>query len=271
MNITLLEKAANDLRIATLKSIHQAGTGHLGGSLSIIELLVYIYNYQINLTVTNANSINRNQFILSKGHGVPPVYEILKERGIISKTEKLRNLNSPMQGHPDSNKCSGIDASTGSLGQGLAIAVGHAYAQKLKKSNYKTIVIVGDGELQEGICFEALSFAITNHLDNLIVIVDNNKYQLSGETTTNINVNWHLILKDIGANVQEIDGHNFSEINQSFNNLELGNVNVIIANTIKGKGISFMENNYKWHGVATNTQQYQKALNELGGKDEKSN
>ncbi len=271
MDKTVLEKAANDLRIATLKSIHQAGTGHLGGSFSIIELLVYIYNYQINLTNENANSINRNQLVLSKGHAVVPIYEILKARGIIAKTEKLRNLNSPMQGHPDSNKCSGIDASTGSLGQGLSIAVGHAYAQKLKKTNYKTIVIVGDGELQEGICFEALSFAITNCLDNLIVIIDNNKYQLSGETIMNINLDWQLILENMGANVQMINGHDFCEINQSFKSLSSNNVNIIIANTIKGKGVSFMENNYKWHGTPTNEQQYQNALNELGGKDEKSN
>lgn len=270
MKTNKLEQAARELRIATLKSIYEAKTGHIGSSFSIIELLVYIYQYEIKLTSINVNSINRNQFILSKGHGVPPLYEILKVNKVISQDEKLRQIGSVMQGHPDARKCPAIDASTGSLGQGLAIGVGTALAQQLRNQDLKTIVIVGDGELQEGICFEALSFAATQKLSNLVVIIDNNLLQLTGATTANAAVDWFYLLQTMNANVQVINGHDFNQINNSFNQLACDKLNVIIANTMKGYGVSFMQGNYKWHGTPPNQQEYEKALAELGGYDEKS-
>ncbi len=270
MNLDILNDYALKIRINTLKSIHEAGTGHYGGSFSIIELLTYIYNEVIILDENNYNDNNRDMFVLSKGHAVPPLYEILKDKGILEEKYKLRQINSPMQGHPDKNKCPGIDASTGSLGQGLSTAVGMAKGQKLKNNNKKTIVIVGDGEMQEGICYEALNYAATDKLDNLIVIIDNNKLQLMGKVEEINNISFSGYLKSINANVLEIDGHDFNEIDKCFNNLEKGKLNVIIANTIKGKGVSFMENNYKWHGSTTTEEQYKKALKELEGKNEKS-
>ncbi len=271
MELNSLEKYANKIRINTFKTIHKAQTGHYGGSLSIIELLTYIYNEIIILGKNNVNSNERDLFVLSKGHAVPPVYEILKDKGILDNSYKLREINSPMQGHPDKNKCPGIDASTGSLGQGLSTAVGMAYAQKLKSNNKKTFVIVGDGELQEGICFEALNFAASKNLNNLVVIIDNNKLQLMGAVKNVTEINYKLFFESLGAYTQEINGHDFIEIDNAFKNLSENKLNIIIANTIKGKGISFMENNYKWHGSPTSEEDYIKGLKELEVKNEKGN
>ena len=259
-----LIKEALELRVKTINTIHNAKTGHYGGALSIIELLTYIYNQRINITCENMNDINRAQFILSKGHGVPPLYEILKTRGIIDKKEELRQIGSCMQGHPDSKKCNGIDASTGSLGQGLSIATGIALAKKMKNNTEYVYVIVGDGELQEGITYESISFIGSQKLSNIVIIVDNNKYQLMGKTSEiNNNLGMSNYFKSFNFNVLEIDGHNFEEIDNAFNNLMDNKPNVIIANTIKGKGVSFMENTHTWHGKATNQEEYVKALKEL--------
>ncbi len=271
MDINFLEHYASKIRKNTFKTIHEAQTGHYGGSLSIIELLTYIYNEIIILEQKNINSIDRDLFVLSKGHAVPPIYEILKDKGMLDDSYKLREINSPMQGHPDKNKCSGIDASTGSLGQGLSTAVGMAYGQKLKSNNKKTFVIVGDGELQEGICFEALNFAATKKLNNLVVIIDNNKLQLMGNVKDVTEINYELFFKSLGAKTQEINGHSFKEIDNAFKNLSEKKLNIIIANTIKGKGVSFMENNYKWHGSPTTEEDYIKGLKELEVGDEKGN
>jgi transketolase len=262
-----LKNISKRVRINIIKMLSEAGSGHPGGSLSIVEILVYLFIEKIKRSRENALDENRDRFILSKGHGVPALYAILSEVGIINENEllTLRKLNSPLQGHPDRVKFPYVEASTGSLGQGLSIGLGMALGSKLKKSDFKVYVLIGDGELQEGQIWEAILKAPSLKLDNLIVFLDYNKLQLdrSINETTPLEPLFDKI-KSFNWDVYEIDGHNFNDIEKVLENLKTnGKPKFIIAHTIKGKGVSFMENNNEWHGVAPTKEEALKAIKEI--------
>jgi transketolase len=252
-------KVCKEVRFNTLNSIFKAGSGHSGPSLSIVELLVFIF---FNIKKKN------EKFVLSKGHGVPSLYATFSALGLISKKElnKLRMLNSRLQGHPDMTKLKFLDAGTGALGQGLSIAIGYALSFTLKKKNLNSYCILGDGEIQEGQIWEAAMYAGTKKVSNLCAILDNNKFQ--NETLTKKTMNIYPIkekFKSFNWRVLEIDGHDFDEIKIAFNKFfkEKNKPILIIANTTKGKGISFMENNEKWHAKKITIEDFKKIEDEL--------
>ena len=249
--------------------ILEAGSGHIGGSFSIAEILTALYYDKMNFG-SGVDDKERDRFILSKGHANPILYTVLIDKGFVDEKEKhtLRRLNSPLQGHPDSRKCPALDCSTGSLGQGLSVAVGMALG--LKKENRKghVYVVVGDGELQEGICWEALMFASSQKLDNLTVIIDRNGLQLSARTEdTNALESLEDKMKSFNLSVFSIDGHDYKEIFDALDKETSDKPKCIIARTIKGKGVSFMEDNVKWHGAMPTPDEIEKAFKELGGKN----
>lgn len=264
-----LENKARELRISTLEMILEAGSGHIGGSFSIAEILAALYYDKMNLG-KGIDDEERDRFILSKGHANPILYSVLIDKGYVDEKEKhtLRRLNSPLQGHPDSKKCPALDCSTGSLGQGLSVAVGMALGLKKEKRNGHVYVIVGDGELQEGICWEALMFASSHALDNLTVIVDRNGLQLSAWTEeTNALDSLEAKMKSFNLSVSSINGHDYKDIFSALDRETNGKPKCIIAHTIKGKGVSFMENSVKWHGAMPTKEEADKAFLELGGKN----
>lgn len=261
-----------NVRKNILKMIHNAQSGHTGGSLSGVEILTTLYFKCLNIPITWDNDKNfeqRDRFILSKGHATPLLYSVLSQVGLIKEDElfTFRTLNSRLQGHPSKKFLDEIETSTGSLGQGLSIACGMALGLKLKNNNNsRVIVYTGDGELQEGSCWEAFMQAAHRKLDNLICIIDRNGLQIDG-CTENV-----MALGDLKSKlesfdwfVQTIDGHDFDEIISAYNDAKENkeSPSVIIANTIKGKGISFMENQASWHGKAPNDEQLINALAEL--------
>ena len=270
-NIEKLKEISKDLRIECLKMLTKAGSGHPGGSLSLMDLVTALFLTKINRTKDNALSNDRHRFVLSKGHGVPALYAILSHIGIISKNDlkSFREVESPLQGHPDYARFPYVEASTGSLGQGLSIAQGIAMAGKLDNSKHKVYCILGDGEMQEGQIWEALMSAPKYKLDNLCVILDYNKGQIDGHVKDVMNIeplgdklkafNWHVI---------NIDGHNFDQIIKALDEAETikNKPTFIIANTIKGKGVSFMEGKNEWHGVAPNQEQFDLSIKELSAK-----
>ena len=268
MNKKELVEISKELRIDIIETISNAGTGHPGGSLSIIDILTYLYFEKMNIDPKNPKMEERDKFILSKGHAAPAQYVVLAKKGYFPKEELkgLRKLGSILQGHPDSKKCPGIEISTGSLGQGFSNACGIALANKMDSSKAMTYVVLGDGEIQEGIVWETAMAAAQFKLGNLVAIVDKNGIQLDGRTTEIMGVD---PLKDrwesFGWNVLECNGHDFDEIDNIFN--EVGKVpekpTVIIANTVKGKGVSFMEDKVAWHGVAPNVKEAEEAIMEL--------
>lgn len=268
-DFVVLENKARELRIDTLKMVLEAGSGHIGGSFSIAEILTALYYDKMNLG-TGVDDEERDRLILSKGHANPILYSILIDKGFVDEKEKhtLRRLHSPFQGHPDSRKCPALDCSTGSLGQGLSVGVGMALG--LKKENRKghVYVIVGDGELQEGICWEALMFAASKKLDNLTVIIDRNGLQLSARTEeTNALENLEAKMKSFNLSVYTIDGHSFPEIFDALDKNAERKPKCIITHTIKGKGVSFMEDSVKWHGAMPTKEEADKAFVELGGEN----
>ncbi len=248
--------------------VAKATSGHPGGSLSATDLLVALYYSKMKL-FEDPHDERRDRFVLSKGHANPPLYAILADKGYVDKDELnyLRRLHHPFQGHPESNKCPGIDCSTGSLGQGISVATGMALGFKLKKADNQVFAMVGDGELDEGLCWEAFMAAANYKLDNLTVIVDRNMLQLDGNTE---DVMAHGDLKAkfeaFGFLTDVIDGHNFEEILAALDRHEEGKPHCIIAKTVKGKGVSYMENNVDWHGSVPKGEQLETALRELGGK-----
>lgn len=265
-----LQKIANRIRYNVVQEVYNAKSGHLGGSLSIAEILAVLYFNEMNIDPLNPRDMDRDRFILSKGHASCGLYAILAERGYFPKEElqNFRKINSNLQGHPDMNKVCGVDMSTGSLGQGLSVANGMAIAAKINNKEYRVYCLLGDGELEEGQIWEACMTASKYKLDNLCVIVDCNNLQLTG----NINDVKGLDSKDIenkfksfGFNTISINGNNIKEILEAFKESKTVKEmpTVIIANTVKGKGISFMENKAEWHGKTMNDEEYKEALEEL--------
>ena len=257
-----------NVRKGVIEGVFNAKSGHPGGSLSISDILTYLYFEEMNVDPKNPRWEDRDRLVLSKGHVAPALYAVLAEKGFFPKEElkTLRKIGSMLQGHPDMNKVPGIDMTSGSLGQGISAACGMAKAAKLQNKSYRTYAILGDGEIEEGQVWEAAMFAAHNKLDNLTVVVDNNGLQIDGniaDVCSPYPIDEKF--KAFGFHVICIDGNNFDEIEASFNEAKKikDKPTAIIAKTIKGKGVSFMENEAGWHGKAPNAEQYEIAMNEL--------
>ena len=263
-----LEKIANNIRKETISMIHNAKSGHPGGALSATDIFTYLYFNEMNVDPKDEKNPDRDRFVLSKGHTVPALYAVLAEKGYFSKDILMtyRKMGTILQGHPDIKKTPGLDMSTGSLGQGISAAVGMALGGKLKNKDYRVYTLVGDGEIDEGQVWEALMFASHRKLDNLCVIVDNNGLQLDGTIDEIIGPNpLDEKFESFGCHVIKADGHDFDSLEKAFNEAKTvkGQPTVIIAKTVKGKGVSFMENNVSWHGAAPNDEQYKQAMADL--------
>ena len=263
-----LEKKANDIRKGIIKAVHSAKSGHPGGSLSAADIMTYLYFEEMNVDPKNPDDDDRDRFVLSKGHVAPALYAALASRGFFPEEDllTLRHVGSYLQGHPDMKGIPGVDMSSGSLGQGFSTAVGMALAGKMDKKNYVVYSMLGDGELQEGQVWEAAMFAGFHKLGNLVAIVDNNNLQISGEIDKVCSP--YPIdekFKAFGFEAINIDGHDFDEIRSAFEKAKYINdkPTVIIAKTVKGKGVSFMENEAGWHGKAPNDEQFEIAMKDL--------
>ena len=266
-NLQLALKA-NEVRKNIVTALHSAKSGHPGGSLSAADMVTYLYYEEMNVDPKNPKDTNRDRFVLSKGHAAPVLYGVLAEKGYLPKKDlvTLRKTNSYLQGHPDMKHTPGVDMSAGSLGQGVSTAVGMALAGKMDNSDYRVYTMLGDGEIEEGQVWEAAMFAGHRKLDNLVVIVDNNNLQIDG--TVEEVCSPYPIDKKFEAfnfNVQVINGHDFDEIRKALDNAKTtkGMPTAIIMNTVKGKGVSFMENAVNWHGAAPNDEQYKQAMEDL--------
>lgn len=267
-DISKLEKIAKNIRIDIIEQVYNAGSGHPGGALSIVDILTVLYFNQMNISQEDASSNLRDRVILSKGHAVAALYAVLAEKGYFPKEElkTFRKLGSKLQGHPDMEKIPGIDMSTGSLGQGLSIANGMAIASKMDNLGCRIYCILGDGEIQEGQIWEAAMTSNKYKLDNLCVILDYNNLQIDGtieevKGLDCIRSKWEAF----GFNVIEVDGNNIEKLIDAFEGAKQtkGKPTIIIAKTVKGKGVSFMENKAEWHGKAPSEEEYKKALEEL--------
>ena len=265
-----LNEITNVIRKDIVSMICKSKSGHPGGSLSAVEILTALYFDQMNIDPTNPKMEDRDRFVLSKGHAAPALYATLAQRGYFAKDElnNLRQLGSMLQGHPDMKKVPGVEMSTCSLGQGFSVACGMAMAAKLDNAPWNVYALLGDGEVQEGIIWEAAMSAAHYKLDNMIAFLDYNGLQIDGEVESVMNINpIEDKFKTFGWNVITIDGHDFDQI---FAALDMAKDTVdkptmIIAKTIKGKGVSFMENQASWHGSAPSEEQLEQALSELGG------
>ena len=271
-----LEKIANNVRIDILEEVYNAKSGHIGGAFSIADILTVLYFNEMNIDAKSPDSPDRDRLVLSKGHASAALYAVLAEKGYIDKEElkTFRNIDSNLQGHPDMNKVPGVDMTTGSLGQGLSVANGMALSSKLDSRGYRVYCILGDGELQEGQVWEAAMTAEEYQLDNLCVIIDANELQLT-DTTMNVKgINQNDIeqkFRAFGFQTVVIDGHNIESIIRALTIAEMtkGKPTAIICKTIKGKGVSFMENQIEWHGKAPNDEEYKIAMQELKQEAEK--
>ena len=269
-DIKQLQEKAKEVRKGIIEAVYSNKSGHPGGSLSIADIMTVLYFNQMNIDEKNPKWEDRDRLVLSKGHCSPALYSCLANRGFfdVEKLKTFRNINSNLQGHPDMNKVPGVDISSGSLGQGLSCANGMAIAGKMDNKNYRVYCILGDGEIEEGQVWEAAMASNKYKLDNLCVIVDNNNLQIDG-TIEEVMSSYPIDekFKSFGFQVINIDGHSIQEIIDAFDVAK--NVKdkptCIIAKTIKGKGVSYMENDVKWHGIAPNEEQYQLAMKELGG------
>jgi transketolase len=266
-----LKQIARQMRIDIVKMLHNVKTGHPGGSLSAVEIVTVLYHNQMNVNSQEPCCSDRDRFVASKGHCAPVLYTTLADKGYFPKEElkKLRQLNCMLQGHPDMKKTPGVDISTGSLGLGLSVGIGMCLAARLDNRNFYTYVLLGDGELQEGQIWEAAMAAVKFRLDRLIAIVDNNGVQLDGT------VDEIMPLGDIGQkfaafgwNVIKADGHDISALDAAIDRAKAtkGLPTVIVARTVKGKGVSFMEGKNTWHGKAIEDKDFSIAMAELGGK-----
>lgn len=268
-----LKSVALEVRKNILKSIYSAKSGHPGGSLSATDIFTYLYFEAMNIDPADPNKEDRDRFVLSKGHTAPGLYAVLAQKGYFPKEDllTLRKPDSYLQGHPDMKHTPGIDMSSGSLGQGISAAVGMALAAKFQKKEYRVYTLLGDGELQEGQVWEAAMFAANRHLDNLTVFVDNNNLQIDG-TIEEVNSPYPIDEKfrAFGFHVIMIDGHDFNQIHKAVQEAKQTKERptTIIAKTIKGKGVSFMENQAGWHGKAPDEEQFTCALNELSAAEE---
>ena len=263
-----LQKIANEVRKDIVTAVHAAKAGHPGGSLSAADLFTYLYFQEMNIDPKDPKKADRDRFVLSKGHTAPGLYSALAERGYFPKEDlkTLRHLGSYLQGHPDMKHIPGVDMTSGSLGQGISAAVGMALSAKLSNESYRVYTLLGDGEIQEGQVWEAAMFAGARKLDNLVVIVDNNNLQIDGRIDDVCSP--YPIDKKFEAfnfHVINIDGNDFDQIRAAFEEAKQtkGQPTAIIAKTVKGKGVSFMENNAGWHGKAPNDEEYKIAMEDL--------
>ena len=268
MNKLELQKTANEIRKGIVTAVHSAKSGHPGGSLSAADLFTYLYFEELNIDPKEPDKADRDRFVLSKGHCAPGLYSTLAYRGFfpVEDLKTLRHIGSYLQGHPDKKHIPGVDMSSGSLGQGISAAVGMALSAKLSNGDYRVYTLLGDGEIQEGQVWEASMFAGARNLDNLVVIVDNNGLQIDGSVADVCSpypidqkfeaFNFHVI---------NIDAHDFDQIAAAFNEAKetKGCPTAIIAHSVKGKGVSFMENQASWHGSAPNDEQYAVAMADL--------
>lgn len=266
--VTELSIIANNVRKHALTAVYSAASGHPGGSLSVADVLTLLYFEVMNVDPKNPKMEDRDRFVLSKGHTAPALYGVLAEKGFIPKEDikTFRNVNSYLQGHPDMNKVPGVDMSTGSLGQGVSAAGGMALAAKLDNKDYRVYSVLGDGELEEGQVWEQAMFAAHYKLDNFTIFVDNNGLQIDGDISKVMNPNpidkkfeafgWHVI---------KVSAHNFEELMAAVDEAKAtkGQPTAIIMKSVKGKNVSFMENNVGWHGSAPNEEQYNQAIAEL--------
>ena len=263
-----LEKKANEVRQSIVTALHSAKSGHPGGSLSAADIMTYLYFEEMNVDPKNPKMADRDRFVLSKGHVAPALYSVLAHKGYfpVEDLVTLRHTGSYLQGHPDMKHIPGVDMSAGSLGQGLSCAVGMAQAGKMDDKDYQVYAMCGDGEIQEGQIWEAAMWAGAHHLDNLTVIVDNNNLQIDG-TVEEVCSPYPIDKKFEAFNFHTIviDGNDFDQIRAAFEEAKKtkGQPTAIIAKTIKGKGVSFMENEAGWHGKAPNDEQYEIAMKDL--------
>lgn len=269
--VAITTAKARQIRRNIIKMLGQAGSGHTGGSLSASDIAACLYFWEMNIDPAKPDWTERDRFVLSKGHAAPVLYAVLAEKGFFptDNLTQLRKLGSPLQGHPDMRKVPGVEASTGSLGQGISWAVGMALAGKMDKQTYRVYTLLGDGEIEEGMVWEAAMAAAHYKLDNLMAFVDHNGLQIDGRVQE---VMSPLPIPDkfraFGWEVLEIDGHDHKQIMEALNFARTvkGKPTAVIAHTIKGKGCSFMEDRVEWHGVAPKPDEVEKALTELGGE-----
>ncbi len=268
MDKLMLMKTANEVRKGIVTAVHSAKAGHPGGSLSAAEIFTYLYFEEMNIDPKDPKKADRDRFVLSKGHTAPGLYSVMAERGYFPKEDlkTLRHTGSYLQGHPDMKHIPGVDMSSGSLGQGISAAVGMAIAGKLSNADYRVYTLLGDGEIQEGQVWEAAMLAAHRKLDNLVVIVDNNNLQIDG-AIDEVNSPYPIDKKFEAFNfyVINIDGNDFDQIDAAFKEAKTvkGRPTAIIAKTLKGKGVSFMENQVGWHGKAPNDEEYKIAMEDL--------
>ncbi len=268
MNKLELQKTANEVRKGIVTAVHSAKAGHPGGSLSAADIFTYLYFEEMNIDPKEPKKADRDRFVLSKGHTAPGLYSALAQRGYfpVEDLKTLRHTGSYLQGHPDMKHIPGVDMSSGSLGQGISAAVGMAISAKLSGDGYRVYTLLGDGEIQEGQVWEASMLAGFRKLDNLVVIVDNNNLQIDGPITE-VNSPYPIDKKFEAFNfhVITIDGNDFDQIDAAFKEARetKGMPTAIIAKTVKGKGVSFMENQVGWHGAAPNDEQYAVAMADL--------
>lgn len=263
-----LQKTANEVRKGIVTAVHSAKAGHPGGSLSAADIFTYLYFEEMNIDPKDPKKADRDRFVLSKGHTAPGLYSTLAQRGYfpVEDLKTLRHLGSYLQGHPDMKHIPGVDMSSGSLGQGISAAVGMALSAKLSNDSYRVYTLLGDGEIQEGQVWEASMFAGARKLDNLVVIVDNNGLQIDGKIEDVCSP--YPIDKKFEAfnfHVINVDAHDYDDLKKAFDEAKAtkGQPTAIIAHSTKGKGVSYMENECGWHGVAPNEQEYKQAMEEL--------
>lgn len=268
MDKKALMMTANEVRKGIVTAVHSAKSGHPGGSLSAADIFTYLYFEEMDIDPKDPDKAGRDRFVLSKGHTSPGLYSVLAQRGYfpVEDLETFRHTGSYLQGHPDMKHIPGVDMSSGSLGQGVSAAVGMAISAKLSGDSYRVYTLLGDGEIQEGQVWEASMLAAHRKLDNLVLIVDNNNLQIDG-AISDVNSPYPIDKKFEAFNfhVINIDGHDFDQIEAAFKEARTvkGQPTAIIAKTVKGKGVSFMENNASWHGTAPNDEQYAVAMEDL--------
>ena len=268
MEVSELKQIANEVRKGIITAVHSAKSGHPGGSLSAADIMTYLYFEEMNVDPEEPKKADRDRFVLSKGHVAPALYSTLAQRGFFPKEDlvQLRKTGSYLQGHPDMKGTAGVDMSSGSLGQGISVAVGMALSAGLSGESYRVYTLLGDGEIQEGQVWEAAMFAGFRKLDNLVVIVDNNNLQIDGpvdEVCSPYPIDEKF--KAFNFHVINVDAHDFTELARAFEEARntKGQPTAIIAKSIKGKGVSFMENNVKWHDSAPNDEEFKIAMADL--------
>lgn len=263
-----LQKMANEVRKGIVTAVHSAKSGHPGGSLSAADIFTYLYFEELHIDPENPKDPDRDRFVLSKGHTAPGLYSVMANRGYfpVEELKTLRHVGARLQGHPSMQYLPGLDMSSGSLGQGISAACGMALAAKIDGKDHRVYTLLGDGEIEEGQVWEAAMFAGAKKLDNLVVIVDNNNLQIDG-TVEEVNSPYPIDKKFEAFNffVIEVDGHNFDQLRSAFSEAKAmkGRPTAIICKTVKGKGVSFMEDQVGWHGKAPNDEEYEIAMKDL--------